>query len=210
MVSGCDAPSVIEPAEHARSEVAAAVGPAFYWTDGISGGLARNDWHDVILDEPSPQLNGIVDFVRIQALCRSLGFQKRKSQKDVGDVAGVSVRATSRPPASARQWIFVVRLLRRRQTAWLNSPFPIRSETESLHRIAVETKLVQNGACRCDPGESTLTDVTPSLSGVAVVDRLGGPLLGRHISPATARLLNMQDVRNHPPVIVRLLAELVL
>lgn len=47
----------------------------------------------------------------------------------------------------------------------------------------------------------TLPDAAPGPAPAAVVDGLGGTVLGRHVPPASAGLEDMHDARDHPPII---------
>jgi hypothetical protein len=72
--------------------------------------------------EPVTQAVRVISFICNQVFRRRDGTQQRHGHADVGNVAGVSAKATGRPPSSARQWIFEVRPPRERPTACAHSP----------------------------------------------------------------------------------------
>lgn len=63
VVAGCDAPEVLEPAEHTFDDVAVAV--AFFIEDMemFAVGLVGNDWFDLAPLQPRTPMVGVVSFV---------------------------------------------------------------------------------------------------------------------------------------------------
>jgi hypothetical protein len=65
----------------------------------------------------------------------------------------------------------------------------------------VEAEFVRNIARSCNLLEQTLPKPAPRPSVVAIVDRGGRTIFGRHIAPTTSRLENVQDAADDTTII---------
>ena len=74
----------------------------------------------------------------------------------------------------------------------------------------VEAKLLGHRARRGDLGEDPLPDPTARPARIPIVDRFGGTVFRRNVSPTAPGLQNMQDARDHSTIIDPRLARLVL
>jgi len=88
VVSGCDAPPILQLAEHAFNDVSALIGGAIEWVWRAPRGGGGNGRSDLSLPEPPAQTVRVVGLVGEQALWFCDGAEKRNGHDDVGDVSG--------------------------------------------------------------------------------------------------------------------------
>ena len=143
--------------------------------------------------EPVTQAVRVISFICDKVFRRRDGTQQRHGHADVGNVAGVSAKATGRPRLSARQWIFECD---RRASARPRAPTPAFCaccRAVRLHMRTVEAEFARNIARSCNLLEQALPKPALRPSVVAIVDRGGRTIFGRHVAPTASGLENVQN-----------------
>jgi len=87
IISGCDAPPVLQPAEHALDQIASAVGLAVERTGSLSPGARGDDRLDAAFSQQGAEGVGIVGLVTEQPARRLDRGKDRRRYGDVGCVA---------------------------------------------------------------------------------------------------------------------------
>src|SRR5271155_2119612 len=114
---------------------------------------------------------------------------------------GVSAKATGRPRSSAKQWIFEVRPPRERPTACAHSPLLRRLPSGAPSHATVEAEFARNIARGCNLLEQALPKSALRPSVVAIVDRGGRTIFGRHVAPTASGLENVQNSTDDATII---------
>ena len=101
---------------------------------------------------------------------------------------GVSAKATGRPRSSARQWIFECDRRASARPRAATPPFCACCRAVRLHMRTVEAEFARNIARSCNLLEQALPKPALRPSVVAIVDRGGRTIFGRHVAPTASGL----------------------
>ena len=114
---------------------------------------------------------------------------------------GVSAKATGRPRSSARQWIFEVDRRASARPLAPTPPFCACRRAVRLHMRTVEAEFSRNIARSCNLLEQALPKPALRPSVVAIVDRGGRTIFGRHVAPTASGLENVQNSTDDATII---------